>query len=86
MVKRTVRVKNRKLEIRAPASMPDGTVVRVELEVVKPTANGKVKRKKTAADEEYPLSWMGRHAIDTGIPDLAEEHDHYIYGTPKRPA
>lgn len=24
------------------------------------------------------------HAINTGIPDLAEEHDHYLYGTPKR--
>jgi hypothetical protein len=23
-------------------------------------------------------------AIDTGIPDLAHQHDHYLYGTPKR--
>ena len=22
---------------------------------------------------------------DTGIPDLAEQHDHYLHGTPKRP-
>jgi hypothetical protein len=22
--------------------------------------------------------------VDTGIEDLAEEHDHYAYGTPKR--
>jgi hypothetical protein len=22
--------------------------------------------------------------VDTGIPDLAHEHDHYLYGTPKR--
>lgn len=22
--------------------------------------------------------------IETGIPDLAEQHDHYIHGTPKR--
>jgi predicted DNA-binding antitoxin AbrB/MazE fold protein len=22
--------------------------------------------------------------IDTGIEDLAEQHDHYLYGTPKR--
>ena len=23
-------------------------------------------------------------AVDTGIPDLASEHDHYLYGTDKR--
>lgn len=22
--------------------------------------------------------------VDTGITDLAEQHDHYLYGTPKR--
>ena len=25
-------------------------------------------------------------AVKTGIPDLATEHDHYLYGTPKRRA
>ena len=24
------------------------------------------------------------YAVDTGIPDLAQEHDHYLHGTPKR--
>jgi hypothetical protein len=24
-------------------------------------------------------------AIDTGISDLAHQHDHYLYGSPKRP-
>ncbi|GAK54886.1 hypothetical protein U27_01717 [Candidatus Vecturithrix granuli] len=23
-------------------------------------------------------------AVHTGIPDFAEQHDHYLYGTPKR--
>jgi len=23
-------------------------------------------------------------AIDTGVPDLASQHDHYLYGTPKK--
>ncbi len=22
--------------------------------------------------------------MDTGIPDLAQQHDHYLYGTPRR--
>jgi hypothetical protein len=34
--------------------------------------------------EEHPLTWIAKHAINTGITDLADEHDHYIYGTPKR--
>lgn len=24
-------------------------------------------------------------AVDTGISDFAQQHDHYLYGTPKRP-
>ncbi|HBY97231.1 MAG: hypothetical protein M5U01_17900 [Ardenticatenaceae bacterium] len=24
------------------------------------------------------------HAVETGIPDLAHQHDHYLYGKPKR--
>jgi len=27
---------------------------------------------------------IGDDAIDMGVSDLASEHDHYIYGTPKR--
>lgn len=23
--------------------------------------------------------------VDTGIPDLAHQHEHYLYGTPKQP-
>lgn len=31
-------------------------------------------------DPAYNLS---RWAVDTGIADLAQEHNHYLYGTPK---
>jgi predicted DNA-binding antitoxin AbrB/MazE fold protein len=37
-----------------------------------------------AAEEQYPLAKFARFAIETGIPDLAEQHDHYLYGVPKR--
>ena len=30
------------------------------------------------------LQILRDHAIETDIPDLAHEHDHYIHGTPKR--
>jgi len=34
-----------------------------------------------AADPAYRISSL---AVDTGIEDLAIEHDPYLYGTPKR--
>ncbi|MCS6993657.1 MAG: hypothetical protein N2117_15005 [Anaerolineales bacterium] len=30
------------------------------------------------------LKQLATQAIDTGISDLAEQHDHYLYGTKKR--
>lgn len=30
-----------------------------------------------------PIYQMHQHAIDTGIPDLAAQHDHYLYGVSK---
>ena len=37
------------------------------------------------ADED-PAFEIASLAVDTQIPDLAEEHDHYLYGSPKRTA
>jgi predicted DNA-binding antitoxin AbrB/MazE fold protein len=39
------------------------------------------KLSKTERDPAYDLSDL---AVEAGIPDLASEHDHYLYGTPKR--
>jgi hypothetical protein len=30
------------------------------------------------------MAFLDRHAIDTGIDDLAHQHDHYLHNTPKR--
>ncbi len=30
------------------------------------------------------LENIDQHAVETGIKDLAANHDHYLYGTPKR--
>lgn len=35
--------------------------------------------------EEDPLLFLAKNAVSTGITDLADQHDHYIYGTPKEP-
>lgn len=30
-----------------------------------------------------PIYQVHHHAVDTGIPDLAAQHDHYLYGVSK---
>jgi len=42
---------------------------------------GDVRYKKVERPD--PLFDMGRLAVETGIPDLARNVDHYLYGHPK---
>ncbi len=35
-------------------------------------------------DERYPLRKFLKYTINTGLGDFAEQHDHHLYGTPKR--
>ena len=51
------------------ANLPDGTEVRVEPLAAKPLA-------------ERLSAVIG--IVHSGPPDLAENHDHYLYGTPKK--
>lgn len=39
------------------------------------------------ADECSALDWAAKNAVDgASLPsDLAHQHDHYLYGTPKKP-
>jgi hypothetical protein len=47
-----------------------------------------VKKKKSVENnkdvESDPAFDLASLAVKTGITDLAAEHDHYLYGTPKR--
>lgn len=36
--------------------------------------------------DKDPAFEIASLAVDTHIPDLAAEHDHYLYGSPKRVA
>lgn len=67
--------------IQFPTDLPEGT--RIDLSdfpmVIKPPP--KRKAMSPAVDPVYRLYEL---AVDMGIPDLAAEHDHYLYGTPKR--
>jgi hypothetical protein len=49
---------------------------RYEITIEEPAEDG--SRKPGVLDDILDL------AIDFGIPDFAEQHDHYLYGTPKR--
>ena len=66
----------------------DGKVLKpewsVDLEVGKRyilTVESKGKSNDVGKDPAFGLSSL---AVKTNIPDLAAEHDHYLYGTSKR--
>jgi hypothetical protein len=60
-------VRNGKVELPEDLDLPEGTQVRVE-----PIAN-----------TDDPAIGLADEAVQTGIRDLASQHDHYIYGSPK---
>ena len=71
----------------------DGKVIVPEHAVELPRDRSFVVRVETPesaaqARENVPLNalqWLAENAIDDELPgDLAAEHDHYLYGTPKR--
>ena len=62
--------------IKLPMHVPDGTRVEITL-LEKPAVPGAGGN---------ALKWMLEYAgiVDDMPADLAAEHDHYLYGTPKR--
>lgn len=66
------RVTGGAIVLEPPEDLPEGTMVRVEVET-------------TVADavEEDELSRMAELAGETGVSDLATNIDHYLYGCPK---
>lgn len=59
--------------------LPEGAPVKVEL-LPQPTDIKATKIDKSQLD---PVWRMGERAVDTGIPDLSVNIDHYLYGHPK---
>jgi hypothetical protein len=68
------RVKNGTILLEPGVELPDGAEVRIELEASGSSAGG---------DERDPLFRMLELGVETGIPDLATNIDHYLYGHPK---
>ena len=63
--------KNGVVVLEGDARLPEGTEVRVE----------PVGQKGTPSND--PIYQIGDLAVSTGIPDLALNIDHYLYGHPK---
>jgi hypothetical protein len=59
--------------------LPEGAPVKVEL--LKQEAEA--EKPRIDASQLDPVWRMGELAVDTGIPDLAVNIDHYLYGHPK---
>jgi hypothetical protein len=67
-------VKDGAIVLEPGVELPEGSVVRIELEPAEPLRHD---------ERSDPLSRMTELAVDTGIPDLATNIDHYLYGHPK---
>lgn len=74
-------VKNGVVVLEPSATLVEGTAVRVvpvSVEKRKPVGS-----EAASTDELDPVWRMAELATDTGIPDLAVNLDHYLYGHPK---
>jgi hypothetical protein len=73
----TATVENDTIKLPPGVHLPGGTTVIVEPQE-KPRA---VETPRKPLAERY-AKYIG--CVDSGLGDLADNHDHYLYGTPKR--
>ena len=71
-------VKNGTVVLDPPADLPDGA--QVEVRLAEPRAEDTGEQCPTLYEQLKPL--IGK--LKGLPPDLAENHDHYLYGVPKR--
>ncbi len=72
-------VRNGVVVLDEPVELPDGAAVRVELAEEQPACE----------EPREPMPTLAERLKDVigtveGPPDLAENHDHYLYGVPKK--
>jgi hypothetical protein len=72
-------VRNGRVELEPGTDLPEGSSVEVELR--SPTPNAAKRKKERPVDPAFRISDL---AVDFGRKDSSVEHDHYLYGTPKR--
>ncbi len=64
----------KRVKLLEPVSLPANTPLEILVKKKQPER----KRRQDSWDS------LGDDAIDLGVSDLAEQHDHYLYGVPKR--
>ncbi len=62
----------------------EGHEVTITIEDEPASRNDKPTRGEIRAGWERFMKTIKENQIDTGITDMAHQHDHYLYGTPKR--
>lgn len=67
-------VKNGAIVLEPGIELPEGAQVKIELDLAESMG------RSSASD---PLFRMTDLAVETGVPDLATNVDHYLYGHPK---
>lgn len=70
------------LRLQEPLPLPEGAEVDVSVSLTEPE-NGKHVRESEANSWDALAQLLNECAIDTGVSDLAQEHDHYLYGLTK---
>ena len=70
-------IRNGRIELDQPLSLPEGTKVQIEI------LDGTDRQEITGQTlGERLLKYAGR--ITDAPSDLADQHDHYLHGTPKK--
>ena len=66
------KVRNGVVELPSDANLPEGAEVRVEV----------IESSRVDGERDSAYS-IGELAVDTGVPDLSVNLDHWLYGHPK---
>ena len=70
------------LRLKERLSLPDGA--EVEVTVTSHERNGEPSQAMDDRSWDNLTQLLADCEIDTGVTDLASQHDHYLYGIPKR--
>ena len=71
------------LRLNEPLPLPDGAQVSVTV-ISSEKDNGDGSQGMGAGSWDTLTQLLDECSIDTEVPDLANQHDHYLYGIPKR--
>ncbi len=67
-----------------PIYLPQGVKLQVTAEPCEQSAKADGTHHDSQAWEDF-FDLVDRCQVQTGIPDLAHQHEHYLYGVPKQP-